>query len=270
MGAPLILIPPSEGKSSGGRGRPWSPGTARISALDAHRVQVTDALVAAMAGSEDDRARLLGVKGEALAAATVANLAVRTSGTRPAIERYTGVLYDALDAASIRGTMRRRLGAQVLIASGLFGLVAPSDPIPAYKLKTGAALPGIGRLGTFWRPHVDAALAPLVAGRTVWNLWPNEHAATWGGSASTGLELTVRFLDEVPDGRTTRLVVVSHWNKLLKGALVRHVLETQIDDPDGLAGFEHPLGYRFEPGLTEVGRRATAVSLVKRLGRVRH
>ena len=266
MAAPLILIPPSEGKSSGGRGRPWARGTARIGQLDDARERVLDTLVATMTRPEAARAELLGVKGEALAAATAANLAVRTSGTRAAIDRYTGVLYDALDAATIRGTTRRRLGSQVIIASGLFGLVAPGDPIPAYKLKTGATLPGIGRLGTFWRPHVDAALAPLVGGRTVWNLWPNEHAATWGGSPTTGLELTVRFLDEVRDGRRTRLVVVSHWNKLLKGALVRHILATGIDHPDGLVGFEHPLGYRWEPQLTDVGRRSTAVSLVKRLG----
>ncbi len=52
------------------------------------------------------------------------------------------------------------------------------------------------------------------------------------------------------DGRTD-LVAVSHWNKLLKGALVRHVLAHQLTEVEGLADFDHPLGYRYAPDLTE-------------------
>lgn len=234
-------------------------------ALDRPRRQVLRALAAiAKEASDADLGTLLGVKGEALAAARVTDRTVLRSPTRPAIERYTGVLYDALDAASLPARSRRRLADQVLIASGAFGLVAPLDPIPDYKLKMGASLPGVGKLSTFWRPHVEAALAERVAGRTVWNLWPNEHAATWRGSDALACELTVRFVDDVVRGGRRQLVTVSHWNKLLKGALVRHVLATQLDDADGLAAFDHPLGYRYDPALTEVDGRRVAVTLVAR------
>jgi len=58
---------------------------------------------------------------------------------------------------------------------------------------------------------------------------------------------------------------VSHWNKLLKGALLRHVLATQLDDPEGLVEFDHPMGYRYESGLTtETADGVTHVSLVAR------
>jgi cytoplasmic iron level regulating protein YaaA (DUF328/UPF0246 family) len=223
-----------------------------------------------MATPESARAKLLGVKGVALAAATEADRAVMTSPTRPAIERYTGVLYDALHAASLPAVPRRRLGRQVRILSGLWGIVAPDDPIPDYKLKMGASLAGVGKLSTGWRPLVTAALASEVRGRTVWSLLPNEHAAAWApdlsGRSSPASVLSVRFLDEVRRGRRRELITVSHWNKLLKGALVRHILTVQLTDIDGLADFDHPLGYRFEPDLTEVaadGVRVTA-SLVKR------
>jgi len=43
---------------------------------------------------------------------------------------------------------------------------------------------------------------------------------------------------------------VSHWNKLLKGALVRHLLAHPLDDPDGLADFEHPEGYAYRRDLS--------------------
>ncbi len=43
---------------------------------------------------------------------------------------------------------------------------------------------------------------------------------------------------------------MSHWNKLLKGALVRHLLAHPLDDPDGLADFEHPEGYAYRRDLS--------------------
>ena len=86
----------------------------------------------------------------------------------------------------------------------------------------------------------------------MWNLLPNEHAAAWapdlsGGPASPSTVVSVRFFDTVVRGGRTELVAVAHWNKLLKGALVAHVVAEQLTDPDGLADFDHPLGYRFDP-----------------------
>jgi cytoplasmic iron level regulating protein YaaA (DUF328/UPF0246 family) len=240
----------------------------RLESLDRQRRVVLDALARHVREHRRDPepvlSKLLGVKGVALADAIDADRAVRRSPTMPAIERYTGVLYGALDHRTLPARSSRRLADQVLIASGAFGLVAPTDPIPDYKLKMGATLPGVGKLSTAWRPHVDAALAPLVEGRTVWNLLPNEHAAAWSGSGATAVEISVRFVDNVERGGRRQLVAVAHWNKLLKGALVRHVLATQLDEPDGLARFEHPLGYRYAADLTEVEGRQVSVTLVAR------
>jgi cytoplasmic iron level regulating protein YaaA (DUF328/UPF0246 family) len=184
----------------------------------------------------------------------------------PAIDRYSGVLYGALDQRSMSARDRRRLSEQVLIFSGLFGLVAPQDPIPLYKLKMGASLEGPGKLSTFWRPLLDEHLGVATARRTVWNLLPHEHAAAWSGPVEGAgtREIVVRFLDDVERGGERRLVTVSHWNKLLKGALVRHVIAHQLSDPEGLAEFRHPEGYRFRPGLTEISGHRTTVSLVAR------
>src|SRR5512141_1421550 len=93
---PLILLPPSEGKASGGAGPAWEPGSMAVP-LDPQREVVFEALGRAMRAQEASRSKLLGVKGRALAAAMAANRAVRSSPTLPAIERYTGILYDALD-----------------------------------------------------------------------------------------------------------------------------------------------------------------------------
>jgi cytoplasmic iron level regulating protein YaaA (DUF328/UPF0246 family) len=256
---PLILLPPSEGKAGNGAGPSWVPGAMTLD-LDAQRAMVLRALATAMRAPEAARSSLLGVKGAALAAATAANRAARTSPTSPAIERYTGVLYEALDHRSLAAAHRKRFDASVLILSGLWGAVAPSDPIPDYKLKMGASLPRLGKLSGWWREDLSAALAARAAGRTVWNLLPNEHAAAW--VAPPGLaQITVRFLEPRPDGS---LSAVSHWNKYLKGALVRYLLANPEAAPADLRSWKHPSGFRLAPKLTERSGDLTVLSLVKR------
>lgn len=255
----LILLPPSEGKAAGGDGPPWSPGTMAVD-LDPERHRVQRSLRGAMRANASARAGLLGVKGEALAAATAVNRLTESSPTMPAIERYTGVLYDELDAGSLTAAARRRLEAQVLIFSGLWGVLAPEDPIPDYKLKMGASLGRLGRLATWWRPAIDAALdARLGRAGVVWNLLPNEHDAAW--TAPTGVTVcTVRFAERRADGA---LSTVSHWNKLLKGALVRHLVGDEVAAPADLADWHHPLGYRFERAASELGGDRPALTFVR-------
>ena len=227
----LILLPPSEGKAPGGRGRPWAPATMAVD-LDDRRRAVLDAL------GPDHPAR--------------------TGPTRPAIDRYRGVLYQELDPATVTGAARRRLNGRVLVVSGLWGLVAPKDPIPDYRLKMSASLPGLGKLSTWWRPAVTEALAGRADGAVVWDLLPNEHAAAIDWSArSPRCRVTVAFLDR--GGRT-----VSHWNKLLKGSIVRWLAETGEHDPAALADFDHPQGYRLDRAASTFDRRAVHLVLRER------
>lgn len=226
---PVILLPPSEGKAPGGTGGSWAAGTMADGALDRARREVLRA--ARQAGATPNRA-----------------------GTLPAMERYTGVLYKELSWSTLPAAARRRGDQQVRTVSGLWGLVAPTDPIPPYKLKMSAALPGLGRLSTWWRPRLAPVVADLVAGRVVWDLLPIEHAAAMDWTQAEPLQrVTVRFLDA--DGK-----LVSHWNKLLKGSLVRWLLTTQPAGPEALEAFDHPLGYRFDPVASDLASpEATAV-----------
>jgi cytoplasmic iron level regulating protein YaaA (DUF328/UPF0246 family) len=227
---PLLLLPPSEGKAPGGDGPAW-PGVGTADpALDRHRRVV--------------------LRGAKIAGATPSR-----SGTLPALERYTGVLYKELDWPSLPLAARRRGASQVRIVSGLWGLVAPEDPIPPYRLKMSTSLPELGRLSTWWRPRLAPVVASLAEGRTVWDLLPLEHSAAmdWT-SVGPARRVTVRFTDA--SDRT-----VSHWNKLLKGALVRWVLSEQPDGPDDLRHFEHPLGYRYDPAATVCADGTAAVVL---------
>jgi hypothetical protein len=56
---------------------------------------------------------------------------------------------------------------------------------------------------------------------------------------------------------------VSHWNKLLEGAVVRHLLAAQLTEPAGLAEFRHPAGCAYRPELTVVEGERVVASLVR-------
>lgn len=227
--------------------------------LDGRRAVVIETLARAMRRSGPQRQRLLGVKGAALASATEANLSIQSAPTLPAIERYTGVLFEALDHRSLPAVLRRRLNGSVCVVSGLWGLVTPADPIPDYKLKMGATLPRLGKLSTWWREDLSTALVDRARGRTVWNLLPAEHAAAW--RAPDGLaQWSVRFLERRADGE---LVAVSHRNKFLKGGLVRFLLANPDAGPDELAAWDHPAGYRLDPDLTDERDGVTILAMVQ-------
>ena len=124
--------------------------------------------------------------------------------------------------------------------------MTPSDPIPDYKLKMGSRLGSLGRLSTWWRESITNEIKALADRRTVWNLLPKEHA----GALSPSLDIeqfSVVFLEPNKSGE---LVAVSHWNKFLKGALVRHLLESPDAGPSDLIDWDHPSGFRLDPART--------------------
>ncbi|MBN9613754.1 MAG: peroxide stress protein YaaA, partial [Actinobacteria bacterium] len=123
-----LLLPPSETKRSGGGSVFSAESLTHHDALGDARAAVRAALEALSADDELAAAALkLGAKSRAELAH---NRSLGTSGVMPAIERYTGVLYDALDAQSLDAPARAWLDAHASIQSALFGLLGAGDPIP--------------------------------------------------------------------------------------------------------------------------------------------
>lgn len=92
----------------------------------------------------------------------------------------------------------------------------------------------------------------------MWDLLPNEHAAAIDWSAiAPRLRVTATFLDR--RGRT-----VSHWNKLLKGSIVRWLVTSGEHDPLALTGFEHPQGYVLDVDGSSFERRRARLVLRER------
>ncbi len=160
----LVLLPPSETKRTGGDGPPLTPGALSFAELEPLRTELVDELVALAADVGASRAALgLSPRQDGEVAR---NAALRASPTLPALHRYTGVLYDALDVASLRGVAAARARARLAVGSALFGLLRATDPVPAYRLSAGSALPGRPTLAARWRPLLDPVLTAVAAGET--------------------------------------------------------------------------------------------------------
>lgn len=245
--APVILLPPSEGKAAGGKGS-WDPASGTFDALADLRRDVADALAKAVAGGEV--AKLLGVSGAHLERAIDADRSVIGAPVLRASRRYTGVVHAHLDLTTLRAAGRRR----VVILSGLLGAVAADDPVPDYRLKMGASLDPLGKLSTWWRPHLAAVLDPIVDGRPVLDLLPNEHAAAYQPAARTVVR--VRFERANPDGTRT---IVGHDAKAAKGLLARHVLTAKGALLDRVTAFAAD-GWTLDGDATDLNRRTGGIA----------
>ena len=140
------------------------------------------------------------------------------------MQRYTGVLYDALDVPSMTRAQRARANRRLAIGSALFGVVRAGDSIPAYRLSAGSALPGRPTLRTFWKP----ALTEVLAG--IDDLVVDLRSGPYAALAPIPGAVTVQVVSEHSDGSRA---VVSHFNKAHKGRLAR-LLATATAEPDGV------------------------------------
>lgn len=207
----LVLLPPSEGKTAPTRGKPLDLAALSHSELTATRAEVLDALVALCSGPAAPALDALGLS-EAQAGELDRNARLRAAPTARASAIYTGVLYERLRLPALPLRARRR----VLIASALWGAVAPDDRIPAYRLSMGARLPGLGPLAARWRPALSAALPD---GGLVVDLRSGAYAAAWMPRDAT--VVAVRAFTE----RAGRRTAISHMVKATRGDVARVLLE---------------------------------------------
>jgi cytoplasmic iron level regulating protein YaaA (DUF328/UPF0246 family) len=220
----LVLLPPSETKSPGGDGPPLDLTALTAPELTAVRTELVESLVKLADDVPACRAALgLSPKQDE---EIERNAALWTSPTMPAVRRYTGVLYDALDVRSMTRAQRARAGRRLAVGSALFGLLAADDPVPAYRLSAGSALPGLPTLRALWKPSLSAVLA------AVDDLVVDLRSGSYAALAPVAGAVTVEVVSQRPDGTRS---VVSHFNKAHKGRVAR-LLALTTAEPDDVVG----------------------------------
>lgn len=238
----LLLLPPSEGKHSPESGDRFTAANLSFPGLKTTRGKVWKALVDLCSKYPDEAVSVLGL-GPKQRDLIASNAALRNAPTAPAIEVYTGVVYEALDFASLPATARKRAASRVAIASALFGLLRPSDPIPAYRLSGDATLPGLGTLASVWK---DAIQGQLRATRgPILDLRSGAYVSLGPIPQDTAHRA---FLGRVLLERAGKRSVVSHFNKATKGRLTRAILEQGKvpSSVDAIPAFLTDLGFPSE------------------------
>ena len=236
----ILLLPPSETKRDGGDDSgELDLGGLSFRELSQQRRRAIAALtdVSRSVATASDALKLGPKQGFEIER----NRSIRRSPLMPAVERYTGVLYDALEVDQLSDEARRFAGKSVVVHSALFGLLGANDPIPAYRLSHDSRLPGLS-LRTHWRDAIARALSSKgdfvidlrSAGYTA--LGPRPERSTY-----------IRVVTETSEGAR---LAVSHFNKKAKGEFTRAVLSAGIvhTSANSLVEWARAHGIRLEPG----------------------
>ena len=240
----LILLPPSEGKTRPAEGPPLDLDALSFPELTKTRELLLRTLVKLCNGSARRAAEVLEL-GPTQAAAIDTNAVLTEEPTAPADAVYTGVLFSALDLASLDDASRARADRSLAIASGLFGLLRPGDQIPAYRMSGTVSLPRLGPVAARWRAPLPRVMLAEVGDGLLVDLRSGTYTSLGKPPSELGdRTATMRVLHE----HQGRRKIVSHFNKATKGRIVRGLLEAGAEprDVDGLHDALRDLGWTVE------------------------
>lgn len=201
----IILIPPSERKAVGGT----------FAALKSVH-PITQELIVRI--QKADPVKLYGLKEKALQNAIFMNSVLLTSKTLPAIKRYTGVVYDAIDYMTLEN--KELFNQCVRIVSGLFGLIHPTMKIPNYKLKIDKL-----KAAQKWSNENSKQLK----GVFVIDLLPQAHKK----AVFYDQGIVVKFVNLCAGKR----IPAGHQGKYIKGRFIRWLIENNIPDVNYFSQF---------------------------------
>jgi cytoplasmic iron level regulating protein YaaA (DUF328/UPF0246 family) len=179
--APLILLPPSESKYAPRRGKPVDLGALSFPSLTSLRAGLLDE-------------------------------ALRDAPAVAAGRLYTGVLYNALELA----TLPARAARNIVIVSAQFGALRPGDKVPAYTRELDAG---------YWRDGLRRPLDEAAEGRVVLDCRSATYVAAWRPDRGSAIQRVHVGVVEERDGVRR---VVSHFAKKTRGEVARHVLSSGV------------------------------------------
>ena len=177
----VVVIPESTRKRPGGDARAPKGGFA-------------DALPPAARGS------LTRLRKEVLEKSPKGN--VDAGGFLPAWVRFDGNMYRHIPREAWEG---RAKGVEILIASGLFGVLGSGDAIPSYAHSMAEAMPPFGKLNRWWRdaglPGILHEYLAAVRPRIVVDLLSLEYREAVQGYAEGLTGIAMRTVDFPGTGR---------------------------------------------------------------------
>jgi cytoplasmic iron level regulating protein YaaA (DUF328/UPF0246 family) len=146
---------------------------------------------------------------------------------------------------------RARVDSSVLISSALFGFIAPTDPIPAYRLSGSSIIPQIGSLVGYWKTELLDSLSQF-NGELILDMRSGSYEKLAPAQQMDQPVVSVKVLTNV----NGVLKPVTHFNKATKGDLVRAACLSSSKAPTKmaqLAEYFRKLGFEAELDLAAPG-----------------
>ncbi len=194
----IVLIPESTRKARGG-----SKDTPEV-----------DAVAATL--PEPARRQLLSLRAEILSQSPAGW--TKPGGLLPAFQRFDGNMYRNIPPEAWKD---RSPDVEVIIGSGLLGLVASRDSVPAYTHSMAEPMPPLGKLNRWWRDHglpsILASYLRTVQPKTVVDLLSLEYRDAVTGYAQSLGGIDVKTIDYPGMGRASQP---------LRGEKVAEILRT--------------------------------------------
>lgn len=201
----IYLLPPSEGKNSW-----WNNGTEKLSFNFKKPFEI------AINASEKD----LKCKDKRYQEGIELNKNIQTSEKLPAIERYSWVMYNAIDYHWMSDMWANYFASNFLILSGMYWLVKPGDMIGNYKLPIETK-----GLYKYWWDQITNALNSLNADYIV-DLLPGSYAKMIDWKQLKTKVIRVNFLHT----KDWKLKKITHGVKKVKGEYIKNICEHGFTD----------------------------------------
>lgn len=185
----------------------------------------------------------LGPKNAARLRREVYDFSHKSSGI-PAVEAYSGVVFQALDYGTLEPQARERLQNNLFIVSTLYGILEPDNIIKNYRLDFNMKVAPDGRtLSAYWKPKLTVALVKALREKgehEILNLLPLDASRCFDWKLIKNFaDVYIANFKEYTDGgelRTPRAERLKH----LRGLLLREIITTGITSCPLLRETEFP------------------------------
>jgi len=141
------------------------------------------------------------------------NKNIQSSEIRQAIQRYTGVMYNAIDYVWMDIVEKKYFEDNFFILSGMYGILSPKDSIWNYKLPIETK-----GLYAFWWDKITKKINDLQADIVV-DFLPNSYKKMIRWDKLHGKVLKIDFF-HIKNGERKK---VSHWVKKIKGEYIKNL-----------------------------------------------
>ena len=239
-----ILLPPSEGKIEGGKEKYIEAKSGHaFGFLEKDRIFLLKNLLDFISkANHSDLEKLFSVK------SNISNIASFLENfdqklTLPAIERYSGVMFSAIDYPSLDDAQKDRANNSILFIDALFGLLRLQDLIPNYKLAISAKFSDF-KIDHHWKKVLKNHLEEALKDKIILDILPQAHRKAVDISSEN------HYLINFFEIKNNKAKNAGHISKKLKGEFVRYILGFDEISLEILYNFSHSEGYIYSEDLS--------------------